>query len=110
MALMGKVRAFGSFNPTDQTTEARLDALEKNIHRIHERISGVLDEMDRGLSDAAEALKREEQTRQAEDAAIREKLERTATGGLHISVIGAVLLLVGVILSTAAPEIAGWFK
>jgi hypothetical protein len=62
--------------------------------------------MDAEFAKAAEAIKREEQLRQFEDLAIRETLEATETGGVHISAIGALWLLVGVALSTAAPEIA----
>jgi hypothetical protein len=110
LAMAGKLRAFGTVRPANQTTEARLDAVEKNIKAIHDRISGTQDEMDRGFSDASEALKREERTRAADDSAIREKLAATATGGLYITLIGAALLLVGVVLSTASPEIAARFK
>jgi len=37
-------------------------------------------------------------------------LEATGTGGVHISAIGASWLFVGIILSTAAPEIAEFLK
>ncbi len=55
-------------------------------------------------------MKREEQVRQAEDNAIRMKLEATGTGGVHISAIGASWLFAGIILSTAATEIASLLK
>jgi len=66
--------------------------------------------MDEKFQKTADKLKREEQSRQAEDSTIREKLEVTGTGGVHISVIGASWLFVGVILSTAAIEIAELLK
>jgi hypothetical protein len=90
--------------------ETRLDALEKNVTAIHERISQTQAEMDEGFQRSADARKREEQSRLAEDAAIREKLEATGTGGVHISAIGASWLFVGVILSTASAEIAALIK
>lgn len=62
--------------------------------------------MDEEFRKTAEALKNEEQTRQAEDNANRAKLEATGTGGVHISAIGASWLFVGVVLSTAGVEIA----
>ena len=73
---------------------------------IHERISQTQAEMDQEFQKTADALKREGQSRVAEDIAIREKLEATGTGGVHISAIGASWLFVGVILSTASVEIA----
>jgi hypothetical protein len=92
------------------TIETRLDALERNISVIHERISGTEKEMDEEFRKTAEALKNEAQARQAEDNAIREKLEATGTGGVHISAIGASWLFVGVVLSTAGVEIAEFLK
>jgi hypothetical protein len=107
----GKARAYGTHGPgANPTIEARLEALEKNVTSIHERISQTQKEMDEEFQKTADALKREEQSRQAEDRAIREKLEATGTGGVHISAIGALLLFVGVILSTAAIEIAELLK
>jgi hypothetical protein len=92
------------------TIETRLDALEKNISLIHERINATENEMDEEFRRAADALKTEEQARQSDDGAIREKLETTGTGGVHISAIGALWLFVGVTLSTAGIEIAEFLK
>lgn len=107
----GKARGFGTHvlgaNPT---TEARLEALEKSVTSIHERISQTQKEMDEEFQKVTTALKSEEQSRQVEDRAILEKLEATGTGGVHISAIGASWLFVGVILSTAAIEISNLIK
>lgn len=92
------------------TIETRIDALEKNMALIHERISSNEKELDEEVRKAAEALKNEERARQTEDNAIHEKLEATGTGGVHISAIGASWLFVGVILSTAGIEIAEFLK
>jgi len=107
----GKARAYGTHGPgVNPTIEARLDALEKNVTSIHERISQTQNEMDEEFKKITDVVKREEQSRQAEDNAIREKLEATGTGGVHISAIGASWLFVGIILSTAATEIAALLK
>ena len=90
-------------NPSVQT---RLDALERNIGAIHDRITQTQAEVDEGLKKAQDAIKNEEQVRSQDDNAIREKLEATGTGGVHISAIGAAWLFVGVTLSTASVEIA----
>jgi hypothetical protein len=93
---VGKGRAHVTHGPGENPTiETRLEALEKNVISIHERISQTQKEMDEELGKTADALKREEQSRQAEDRAIREKLEATGTGGVHISAIGASWLFVG---------------
>lgn len=106
-----KARAYGTHGPgPNPTIESRINALEKNVVLLHERISSTEREMDDEFRKGAEALKKEEQTRQAEDNAIREKLEATGTGGVHISAIGASWLFVGVVLSTAGLEIAEFLK
>ena len=92
------------------TPEARLDVLEKNILRIHERIDHALREMDTEFRNLGADLEREEQARAAEDQAIRHKLETSETGGIHVTAMGALWLLVGVTLSTASPEIAKWLQ
>jgi hypothetical protein len=108
---VGKARAHVTHGPgANPTIETRLDALEKNVTSIHERISQTQKEMDEEFQETADALRREEQSRQVEDNAIREKLEATETGGVYISAIGASWLFLGVILSTAAIEIAALLK
>ena len=106
-----KGRAYGTHGlGANPTIEDRFEALEKNVNSIHERISQTQKEMDEEFQKAVDALKHEALSRQAEDRAIREKLEATGTGGVHISAIGASWLFVGVILSTAAIEIAALLK
>jgi hypothetical protein len=60
------------------TTETRLDALEKNVTAIHERINTTQKEMEKEFHKTADALKREEQSRVAGDTAIGEMLEEQA--------------------------------
>lgn len=92
------------------TNEARLEALEKNVTLVDKRISQTRKEIDGELQKTAAALKREEDTRKAEEKAIRERLKATGVGSVHISLIGASWLAVGLILSTAAIEIAELLK
>jgi len=107
----GKARAYGTHGAgVNPTIETRVEALEKNITSIHERITQAQNEMDAEFKKAENALKHEEQVRQLEDNEIRKKLEATGTGGVHISAIGAAWLFVGVILSTTAIEIAELLK
>lgn len=107
-----KARRHHTHGPTgpNPTIEARLESLERNIVLIHERISDTEKEMDEEFGKATEALKNEEQARQAEDNLLHKKLEATGTGGVHIAAIGASWLFVGVILSTAGMEIAEFLK
>ena len=92
------------------TIETRIDALEKNLALIHERISSIEKEVGEEFQKAAKALINEEKARQTVDRGIYEKLESAGTGGIHISAIGALWLFSGVILSTASIEIADLLK
>lgn len=101
----GKLRAFITSNPLGPTLDDRIDALEKNIVLINERISSTQKELDAEVAKAAEALKTEETSRQTADQELAHKLESTATGGVHISAIGASWIFIGQILGSTAPEI-----
>ncbi len=90
----------------DASADARIEALEKNVRLLNERIDHTQNEMDQKFRSHADFLKQEERTRALHDQAIREKLEATETGGLHISAMGVLWLFIGVTLSTAATEIA----
>mgnify|MGYP003587825762 CR=1 FL=1 len=109
--LTGKARVHSTHSPgPNPTIEARIASLERNVVLIHKRISGTEKEIDKELSKISDALKGEKDARQLEDNEMHKKLEATGTGGVHISAIGASWLFVGVILSTAAIEIAELLK
>lgn len=108
---VGTARAVAMHFPgTNPTIDDRVEALERNIGAIHERITQTQREIGTEFQKTVDAVKREGQVRETEDRAIGEKLEATGTGGVHISAIGALWLFVGVALSTAAPEIAELLK
>jgi hypothetical protein len=94
----------------EATAEARIEALEKNVKYLSERIDHTQSEIDQNFRTQVQKLDQEQQTRAKEDQDIRAKLEVTETGGLHISAMGALWLFVGVTLSTASTELAKWFS
>lgn len=101
-------RAFVTTTAADESVEARLDALEKNMGHVNDRINGIQAEIDQKADEHRRAFEEERQARSKEAGELRERLEATETGGLHVSAVGAVWLTVGVALSTAAPELARW--
>jgi len=105
--LRGHVTHGAGANPTIDT---RLIALEKNIGALHDRITATEHEFDEQLRKSKDELAAEAAARQSEVEQIRKMLETTATGGVHITAIGATWLFIGVVLSTAAPELANWLK
>ena len=92
--------------PPNATVEQRLDVLEKNIGALHDRIGATQKELDEEVSKLKTSISEEACQREQEDKECRNLIEMTATGGVHISAIGAVWLFVGVVLSTAGVEIA----
>lgn len=63
-AATGKMRGYATQGSgPNPTLETRVDALEKNVTHIHERITSTEREMDEGFHKATEALKGEEQAR-----------------------------------------------
>jgi hypothetical protein len=101
-----RARGYGTHNPADQSLDARVDALEKNVSVVHDRITGLQNQTDQELDKLGNRVRDEQIARGQEDQVTRSMLEATGTGGIHISAIGAVWLLVGVTLSTAGIEIS----
>ena len=94
----------------DATIEDRIKALEDNLQDVNQRLCSTQSEIDRSFRVEAENLKREQDPRSKADQEIREKLEATETGGLHISAMGVLWLSVGVIMSTIPTELAKLIK
>jgi hypothetical protein len=92
------------------TLDARVEALEKNVASMRSEIAAVQTELDDESRKIKEEIRSEAQTREANDKQLKERIEASATGGIYISAIGASWLFVGVVLSTAAPELAGLFR
>ncbi len=94
--------------------EERVLALEKNLPIVHARISAAEKSIDDNYQKTKDLLAAEERHRKASDESLSQRLEATATGGVHITAIGAVWLFFGVILSTAPQEIhkfkVWWFN
>jgi len=90
--------------------EERVNALTRNVERMNERLIQTQKENDAELRKHSESLHQERQVREKGDDKLRQLMEAAETGGLDISLIGLVWLAVGLILSTASPEIAQWVR
>jgi hypothetical protein len=105
----GKASAFKTHHPpAGASVEQRLESLEANVEITDERISGVEQGIDKLERKQFEGLRHERNARAMADDELRTRLVGLATGGFHISLMGAVWLFAGVILSTAAPELSRW--
>ena len=96
--------------PAGAPIEARVEVLEKNLHRVNERLNQTQKEMDDELHRVKVSLTQETATRIAEDDSTRRTLEISETGGIYITATGALWLSVGVFLSTASPELSRWLQ
>lgn len=107
----GHARAYASATagPTP-TIEARIEAVEKNIHHLHSRIDETQHEMDKNFRAHNVIIEAEREARKEGLQEVHNKLEITETGGLHISAVGALWLSIGVILSTASIEIFAYLN
>ena len=94
-------------NPgTDATIEERVKVLEDNLQDVNQRLCSIQSEIDQRFHIKDVNLKHEQDTRSKADQEIREKLEATETGGLHISAMGVLWLSVGVIMGTIPTELS----
>lgn len=74
----------------------RLDQLEQSVSARLREVADV----------AAGHLAEERGARIAEDAALGQRLKLSATGGLNLSAVGLVWLVLGTVLAGFAPELA----
>ena len=109
--MTGNARAHMWSNPgLDATMAERIKALEENLQDVNQRLCSIQNEIDQSFRKQTEVLKHEQDTRAKADQEIREKLEATETGGLHISAMGVLWLVVGVIMSTIPTELTKLIK
>ncbi|MEN5206762.1 hypothetical protein ABE493_01375 [Stenotrophomonas terrae] len=91
-----------------QDVSEKMAHLESGILLLQDRIGGAESQIDTHASEFDGRIKAEASARTAGDDASLKALEESSTGGIHISAMGTVLLLVGVVLSTAGIEISGF--
>jgi hypothetical protein len=92
------------------SAEVRLEAVIRNVEGLNQRLIQLETEVASELRSHSQALRDEQQTRASADNEVRQRLEAAQTGGLHLGFVGLVWLFLGVLLSTASPEIARWIQ
>jgi hypothetical protein len=102
-----KARGYATHGAGENPTiESRLLALEENLGIVHQRITGLAQEQDQEFRQLASHIQEERASRIRQVTSVSSRLEKFGTGGVHISAIGAVWLFIGLVLSTAGPELA----
>jgi len=95
--------------PPDATLEQRVTVLEDNLRRANDRMSSINERLKKKTSELSAELRAESQSRASSDRSLRQQLESASTGGLRLSAVGAIWLMVGVTMSTIPSELSALF-
>lgn len=92
----------------DQSIEGRVGQLESIVKKLEDAQGRTYITVLQAESKAQEALNAQARQLTGQIDAVSKKIESTATGGVHVSAVGVVLLFVGTIFGGAAPELQQW--
>lgn len=93
----------------DASLEERVRVLEANFEALDRSMDAQQRQLDDLRSTSEEALNAERRTRQEKVRRVEEKLAQAETGGIFISFVGVIWLIVGLFITTASQEIAALF-
>lgn len=83
----------------------RVGSLESNMKALQAEAEILQNEMSAKFRKISESLEKRARALEEASEKISKKLEESATGGIHLSIIGTSWLFLGVLLSTAPVEI-----
>lgn len=105
--LFGQVYASSTHSPSaDQSIEGRLRHLEMIVRELEVAQGDIHIAVLQAEKKAQQALDAQARQFAGRIADVSKKIETTATGGIHVSAVGVVLLFVGTIFGSAAPELS----
>jgi hypothetical protein len=90
---------------SDATVEQRIEALEANLKGVEGRLCSAEGAISTNERTFTSKLQREAQERGTQVAELHRKVEAASTDGLRLAAAGAFWLTIGVVLSTASPEL-----
>jgi len=100
-------RGYGWKNaPDGASAEERIAALEENVRGLDGRLNQTEKELREQLDAQLVKLESEQVARAGADREISARLEATETGGLTLSLVGTVWIVVGIVLGTAPGELS----
>ncbi len=89
----------------DATLEQRIDALEANLKSVDGRLQSAEGAISTNERTLMSKLQQESHERGTQIAELHRKVEAASTDGLRLAASGAFWLAMGVVLSTASPEL-----
>ena len=92
-------------NSANQSAEARLDTLERNVTRLREDQETLSKQFQGETRKCELAISEERRARTEVDKELRSLIEEFGVGGAHLEAIGVSWLLVGATLATISEEI-----
>jgi len=90
--------------PAGASTEERLAAVEENLSGLLKRFNATEKELRDAMSAQKAGLDSETAARSEADREISARLEAAETGGLTLSLIGTVWIVVGIVLGTSPAQ------
>ncbi|MBZ9559086.1 MULTISPECIES: hypothetical protein [unclassified Modicisalibacter] len=91
--------------PPYATLEQRIDALEANLKSVEGRLRSSESAISKNKRTFTSKLQQETQERGTQFTELHRKMEATSTDGLRLATAGVFWLAVGLVLSTASPEL-----
>lgn len=95
---------------SNSSIQDQLLKIEKEILSLQKQIDNQADKNINEFNDFSNKLTIEKNERTQSINQTLKIIESTSTGGIHISFIGTIWLLFGVIASTTPPELSGFFN
>lgn len=93
---------------TDETVEGRLQHLESSFKKWEAALGETRVAVFRAEEKAEQALSEQARQLAGKIGDVSKEIEIAATSGIHIAVVGAILLFVGTIFGTVAQELSEW--
>jgi len=110
LSAFAAVERFWSKVDPESSIEERVGVLTRRTEQLNEWLNVAEKTIHSLAREHTGALEREKQLRAEQDEKLQALLEAAETGGLHISFVGLVWLLFGILLSSLPGEIAQGFQ
>lgn len=95
---------------TDASVPERISALEQSLSSIEGELIRTQSNLDEHASRSLAALENERHARRIDDDDLRATLEQASTGGMQLSSVGTVWLLIGVVMASTSFELSQLLK